>query len=116
LQTLRKPWSTLPGRCRAGVAGLPTRRQQLTSWLKQNEGHDVVALGIDLLEHRTCRSLTTRGRVGVRVSECSAGAAWFGCRTWTGAVAVFESQTELCERLGETPLASVCPAWDRARS
>jgi hypothetical protein len=50
MQTLRKPWSTLPGRCRAGVAGLPTRRQQLTSWLKQNEGHDAVALGIDLLE------------------------------------------------------------------
>jgi hypothetical protein len=50
MQTLRKPWSSLPGRCRAGVAGLPTRRQQLTSWLKQKEGHDAVALGLDLLE------------------------------------------------------------------
>ena len=110
MQTLRKPWSTLPGRCRAGVAGLPTRQRRLTSWLKQKEGTVRACPGIDLLETANLaafakpHSLTTRGR-GLGPSECSAGQPGSVAAGGAGAGSVFESLGELCERLDETPLA-----------
>ena len=104
MQTLANPGQP----CQAAAALvwlLPTRRQQLTSWLKQKEGHDTGALGIDLLETANLTALANDTGPRPGPSGCSAVQPGSVAAGGAGTAAVFESLDELYERLDETPLA-----------